>query len=334
MDTLQQSLEKLNELQATGLIDQVEYNKRKKTLVDSYVLDGVASPAGTAATPGAGSNADGSGGKGKSMGKGKGGGKGDGKGFGGRGAGWGTGWGDNWGDSWGGNGSWGWDAGWEGGKGWGAPGAWTSGYGGGQRYHPYGGGKGGKGNVRLGPAVNVKVQPIPASASKERLSEIFSMYGEVGSAVIVPGEPSYAYINFMTPQAAQAASAMQTVEIDGEWCQVMMAKRRPAPKQTGEVGPSNGIGLFNLPFATTQDELNTLLGSYPGFSTLKMVYDKNNNNKFKGYAFAYFNSVEDATNAKNLLSGLVLGTNNVDVKFSSQSADEAMAAQAQAPATM
>ena len=103
--------------------------------------------------------------------------------------------------------------------------------------------------------------------------------------------------------------------------QVFLAKpRRTIPH--AEKGPSNGIGLFNLPFSTTQEDLNRLFAAHAGWSHVKMVHRRDTGD-FRGYAFAYFDTVEHATKAKESLAGLTLGANKVHVKFSNRSAEEA-----------
>ena len=65
-----------------------------------------------------------------------------------------------------------------------------------------------------------------------------------------------------------------------------------------------------------------MLSQYAGFQTVKMVHKKTG--EFRGYAFAYFNTVEHAVAAKEMLTGLLMGDQQVDVKFSDQSAEEAI----------
>uniref|UniRef100_A0A7S1IFS1 ATP-dependent RNA helicase n=1 Tax=Eutreptiella gymnastica TaxID=73025 RepID=A0A7S1IFS1_9EUGL len=180
----------------------------------------------------------------------------------------------------------------------------------------------GSANFKRGSAT-IKVQRVPAGCSEEILAEAFQRFGEVQSAAVkAEGSPAYGYVNFTTVEAAQAATNCSTIEVMGVTCTVGLAKRRKG--QVVEAPPSNGIGLFNLPYSTTQDELQNLLSPYAGFKTLKMVHKKTG--EFRGYIFAYFESVETATVAKEMLTGLIMGDQQVDVKFSSQSSEEAVTA--------
>ena len=70
---------------------------------------------------------------------------------------------------------------------------------------------------------------------------------------IKQGCPRYGYVNFSTTEAAQAAAGSGKLQIAGTLCTVGLSKRRKG--QTAEAPPSNGIGLFNLPYSTMHDEL-------------------------------------------------------------------------------
>ena len=152
---------------------------------------------------------------------------------------------------------------------------------------------------------------------RDQLSELFSAYGEVESAVVNEGFPKYGFINFVTEDSAKAAAAMDKIELLGDWCVLTLSRGQ----RTGDEGapPSNGVGLFNLPFTTTTDELEVLMGTFTGKQSIKMVFRQNG--EFRGYAFVYFDSVENATVAKESLQGLVMGTQSIDVKFATKTPD-------------
>eukprot|EP00994_Dinema_validum_P000564 NODE_1108_length_1098_cov_30.563394_g853_i0.p1 GENE.NODE_1108_length_1098_cov_30.563394_g853_i0~~NODE_1108_length_1098_cov_30.563394_g853_i0.p1 ORF type:complete len:285 (-),score=32.63 NODE_1108_length_1098_cov_30.563394_g853_i0:242-1048(-) len=77
---------------------------------------------------------------------------------------------------------------------------------------------------------------------------------------------------------------------------------------------TNGIGLFNLPFVMTEDELWGYLTPYSAESVKMVVHE----GRFRGYAFAYFADVMAATRAKEGLEGLVIGTQSIDVKYAAR----------------
>uniref|UniRef100_A0A7S1IY62 RRM domain-containing protein n=1 Tax=Eutreptiella gymnastica TaxID=73025 RepID=A0A7S1IY62_9EUGL len=157
------------------------------------------------------------------------------------------------------------------------------------------------------------------TATEEALKEYFSQYGEVESVVLKEGTPRYGYVNFTNHEAAYSASAELTIDIDGSLVSIGLAKKRGSEVQAP---PSDGIGLFNLPWTTTNEELSELLMQFAGLLNLKMVTRKDGS--FRGYAFAYFDCEANATIAKNALTGLTMAGNFIDVKFSSQQSTEAL----------
>ena len=322
MQSLQQSLRKLLELHTNGVITETEYESRRNQLVDNYVGQSPTSTATATKVPKSGTGRGAAGRGGTPMGR---------AGPAGRGAfsaapvGWGL-------------------SGGKGARAAGAPpakGGKSKGKGSPKNtkgatgaavpvmgdYAPNGGYAGGlpsysrnakqdnKTSSRVGSST-VKVQPIPVGITQGTLAKTFEVFGEVSSAVVKHGSPTYGYVNFTSQQTAQAAVNRGQVEIAGTWSQVTLGKKQRKSLSV-EVGPSNGIGLFNLPLSTTHDELHYMLKEYEGFQSVKMVQRKDTN-QFKGYAFAYFNTVEDAVAAKIRLVGLTIGDQQVDVKFASQ----------------
>eukprot|EP00668_Euglena_longa_P010153 GGOE01012309.1.p1 GENE.GGOE01012309.1~~GGOE01012309.1.p1 ORF type:complete len:309 (+),score=50.35 GGOE01012309.1:28-927(+) len=167
----------------------------------------------------------------------------------------------------------------------------------------------------------VKVQPLPSDATRESLVETFSMFGEVSSAAVKRGVPTCGYITFASPHGATLALAQGQLPIGNTTAFITLAAQRKVTPP--EAGPSNGIGLFNLPFSTTHEELQCMLKDYEGLQSIKMVQRKDTG-QFKGYAFVYFDTVAHATQAKAMLAGLTIGDQHVDVKFAAQSADDAL----------
>eukprot|EP00667_Euglena_gracilis_P010453 EG_transcript_10642 len=167
----------------------------------------------------------------------------------------------------------------------------------------------------------VKVQPLTPDITREVLVATFSIFGEVASAAVKRGVPICGYVTFASPHGAALALAQGQLSLDTTTAFITLAAQRKAAQL--EAGPSNGVGLFNLPFSTTYDELQCMLKDYEGLQTIKMVH-KRDTGQFKGYAFVYFDTVAHATQAKAMLVGLTMGDQRVDVKFAAQSADSTL----------
>jgi RNA recognition motif-containing protein len=129
--------------------------------------------------------------------------------------------------------------------------------------------------------------------------------------VIKEGTPRHGYVNFATPQQALAAADSGDVVLRSQFASVTLSKRRVPPALEGE--PSDCIGIFNMPFTMTKDQVTAVLGQFPGFHTLKYITTKTG--EFRGYCFAYFNSVDNATLAKASLAGFPIGDQILDVKY-------------------
>jgi len=168
----------------------------------------------------------------------------------------------------------------------------------------------------------IKVAPLPPSVTGEDLKMLFTQYGVVTLVVLKEGDPRHAYVNFATSQQAAAAAAAGDIVLLGQPANVVLSKRRKPPTMEGE--PTDGVGIFNMPFTMTQDEVTAMLSQYPGFHTLKYITGKTG--EFRGYCFAYFDSIDNATVAKDALVGLTIGDKVLDVKYSNKSVTEAFAA--------
>eukprot|EP00668_Euglena_longa_P004997 GGOE01005868.1.p1 GENE.GGOE01005868.1~~GGOE01005868.1.p1 ORF type:complete len:294 (+),score=68.77 GGOE01005868.1:57-884(+) len=209
---------------------------------------------------------------------------------------------------------------------WGAAangGAWGAGYGmaapaaGGWGGNAWAGGKGGKGMggnrfqpypKKSGlPTTSVKLQPVPEGVGEDQIREVFTPFGEIQSVRIMAGQPNYAYVNYTTTQAAAAAIAMNQVELGGT--KVFVNAGRPKyPDAT------DSIGLFNVPYATTQEEIEKLVSAHAGFKKLKMI-TKPGTTEFRGFCFVDFETVENAVAALEALQGTWVGNKAIDVKF-------------------
>ena len=66
-----------------------------------------------------------------------------------------------------------------------------------------------------------------------------------------------------------------------------------------------------------------MLEQHAGFTVAKMVYGGQGGKtaRFRGYAFAYFDTVANATAAKDSLAGLILEGREVNVKYANPSQD-------------
>eukprot|EP00906_Rhabdomonas_costata_P008766 RCo012446 len=161
----------------------------------------------------------------------------------------------------------------------------------------------------------VKVQPIRKGTTARELSSALSKFGRVLSATVHSGNPAYGYVRFSSEAEAHAADAAGSVMVGEVLAKLRLGKRRERECAT-ESAPSNGLGLFNLPYDTTADELLQRLAPAPGFLSVHMIC--RDDGKFRGYAFAYFTGIPEAVRCREQLQGLTIRGRCVDVKFAAQ----------------
>ena len=151
----------------------------------------------------------------------------------------------------------------------------------------------------------VKVQPVYCSYGE--LQGTFAKFGDIDAVVIKPGTPPYGFITFAAEASAVAASEEPEQNIRGVWCRVALKGHQH------KGWSSNGLALFNIPKSTTYEEVCGILHDQDGLIGVK--WTQNGHGQFKGYAFAYFCSMADATRAKHRLEGLMIGANLVEIKY-------------------
>eukprot|EP00667_Euglena_gracilis_P015004 EG_transcript_15565 len=166
---------------------------------------------------------------------------------------------------------------------------------------------------------SVKVQPVPEGIDEQQLAAAFAAYGEVVSAAVHRGTPAFGHVNFATREAASAVAAMGQVDLCGLIVSVTLSRRRWEVSEEG--APNAGIAIFNLPLTMTREVLLEYLSVYPGLQTVKLALHPSKGTardfggQFKGYAFAYFDSVENATVAKDQLTGALIEDCTITVKY-------------------
>lgn len=66
------------------------------------------------------------------------------------------------------------------------------------------------------------------------------------------------------------------------------------------------IFVAKLPFSVTSDELKDLFETYGAVVSAKVIVDKNNNNRSKGYGFVEMSNAQEAKRAIEKMNGFTL----------------------------
>merc|ERR1719153_1158270 len=85
-----------------------------------------------------------------------------------------------------------------------------------------------------------------------------------------------------------------------------MSSRRRHLGNREDPTPSKCIGIFGLSLYTTERELEAEFGKFGPMEKVQVVLD-GHSGRSRGFAFIYYENVEDATEARNAMSGADLG---------------------------
>ncbi|RKP24437.1 hypothetical protein SYNPS1DRAFT_29805 [Syncephalis pseudoplumigaleata] len=79
--------------------------------------------------------------------------------------------------------------------------------------------------------------------------------------------------------------------------------------------PTNVLGIFNLDYATDERALRELFEPYGGLERVMVVTDRRTRQS-RGFAFAYFADVTDATRARDATNGKLINDRGIRVDYS------------------
>ncbi|KAI8058509.1 hypothetical protein BDF22DRAFT_666264 [Syncephalis plumigaleata] len=79
--------------------------------------------------------------------------------------------------------------------------------------------------------------------------------------------------------------------------------------------PTNVLGIFNLDYYTNEHELRDIYEPFGGLERVVIVMDRRNQ-RSRGFAFVYFNDVNNAARAREATNGKVINDRGIRVDFS------------------
>uniref|UniRef100_A0A914UPP1 RRM domain-containing protein n=1 Tax=Plectus sambesii TaxID=2011161 RepID=A0A914UPP1_9BILA len=79
--------------------------------------------------------------------------------------------------------------------------------------------------------------------------------------------------------------------------------------------PSRCLGVFGMNLHTSERDLRDFFDRFGAIENVQVIYDQATH-KSRGFAFVYFESVEDAIEAKNRAAGAEIDGHNVRIDFS------------------
>ena len=158
---------------------------------------------------------------------------------------------------------------------------------------------------------------ISSQELKRQLKSSFERYGPIDSVKLVDDKVTqescgYAFVNFKNINDAEQAKndsvdlVMFDREIKVEFC---------APQRSHIPKPSRCLGVFGLSKSTTDEDLREMFDKYGSIDDIAVIKNKTTKEPC-GYAFVYFNNLEDAKAAKKDCADLEIKRQTIKVEFS------------------
>lgn len=94
-----------------------------------------------------------------------------------------------------------------------------------------------------------------------------------------------------------------------------MSSRRRHTGNRDNPEPSRCLGIFGLSLYTTEKELEKEFGRFGAMEKVQVVLD-GHSGRSRGFAFVYYENVEDATEARNRMTGTDLDGKKIRVDYS------------------
>ncbi|KAK7027493.1 transformer 2 beta [Halocaridina rubra] len=94
-----------------------------------------------------------------------------------------------------------------------------------------------------------------------------------------------------------------------------MSSRRRHHGSRDDPSPSNCLGVFGLSIYTSERQLHHLFGKYGTLSKVQVVLDAKTG-RSRGFAFIYFDHMDDATEAKEQCTGMEIDGRRIRVDYS------------------
>jgi len=94
-----------------------------------------------------------------------------------------------------------------------------------------------------------------------------------------------------------------------------MSSRRRHLGNREDPDPSKCLGIFGLSLYTTERELEAEFGKFGPMEKVNVVLD-GHSGRSRGFAFIYYENIEDATEARNVMSGKEMDGRKIRVDYS------------------
>ncbi|EFW99633.1 nucleic acid-binding protein [Grosmannia clavigera kw1407] len=179
-------------------------------------------------------------------------------------------------------------------------------------------------------AYGIYIRNVVFDASEQHLKEAFEHYGPVSKAVIARDarglSRGFAFVWFNTAEAM--AKALK--EADGSFWhgRRIIVQERTARREAGSPSaatstrsPTTSLYVGNLPYETTDADLNQLFVGLEGVKSVRVAVDRSTGWP-RGFAHTDFETVDQATKAFEHLAGRTVGTRQLRIDYANPSRDQ------------
>lgn len=168
------------------------------------------------------------------------------------------------------------------------------------------------------PSLKLVLFGVSAECTENDLREAFSVHGEVIDAFIPKDEDGankgIGFVSFSSiDEATTAKHALSGTEISGEVVRIDFAQVRGRPPRESNGRPSLKLFIGGISAECTDDDLREAFSVYGEVTYAFIPKDENDQNK--GIAFVSFSSIDEATAAKDALSGTELARETIRIDF-------------------
>ncbi|KAI0817791.1 RNA-binding domain-containing protein [Xylaria sp. FL0064] len=165
----------------------------------------------------------------------------------------------------------------------------------------------------------IYVSNMTFDATETHLNEAFGKYGEI-LASNIGRDPrglsrGFGFITFATKEAAdRAVNEAHSSFWHGRRINVDHRKARSSNSQNMPTSPTDSLFIGNIPYETSDAELNKLFRSLENVKDVRVAIDRNTGWP-RGFAHADFVDIESATRAFDVLSEVVIGGRKLRVDY-------------------
>ncbi|KAK1778275.1 hypothetical protein QBC45DRAFT_451772 [Copromyces sp. CBS 386.78] len=162
------------------------------------------------------------------------------------------------------------------------------------------------------------VRNIVFDATEEHLKGAFEKFGDVTDVFLAKDarglSKGFGFVTFATKEALEEACS----QVDGSFWhgrRISVEPRKERPTRGASVGePSSCLFIGNIPYETTDAELNNIFVGIDGLKDVRVAVDRATGWP-RGFAHADFVDVEHAVNALEKLQGVQLGERAVKLDY-------------------